>query len=121
MARPAAMVAPDRDTPGISARDWAKPNSTPCFQVRDSSGRMFFAKWSATPITMPNPAIMAVVIHRFRSAWSIASWKSSPRITMGSEPMITSQPIRASGSSRGIFPTRASDQFLMISQMSLRK
>ena len=51
----------------------------------------------------------------------MASWNSSPRITIGSEPMITSQPIRASGSLRGIFPTRASDQFLMISQMSLRK
>ena len=115
------MVAPDRETPGIRASDWASPKRMPWPQVRDSIGRTFLAKWSTTPITMPKPASIATVIHRLRSAWSIASWNRRPSTTIGIEPMITSQPIRASGSSRGSFPTRARHQCLMIFQMSLRK
>jgi len=31
--RPAIMVRPERETPGISASDWAKPTSNDFFQV----------------------------------------------------------------------------------------
>ena len=100
------MVAPERETPGIRARDWARPNSTPWRQVNDSSGRALRANRSATPMTTPKPASMAAVIHRFRKVVSIASWNSRPSTTIGTEPMITSQPIRASGLSRGTRPAR---------------
>ena len=71
------IVAPDRETPGIRASDWAKPKMTPCPQVSDSSGRTLRAKWSTMPIMMPKPASIAAVIHRLRRRESIASWKSS--------------------------------------------
>ena len=72
-------------------------------------------------MTRPKPASMAAVIHRFRSAESISSWNSNPRTTIGTEPMITSHPIRAAGSSRGIRPTRDRHQCLMMVAMSCRK
>ena len=115
------MVAPERETPGIRASDWAKPSRMPCRQVEDSSGRSLRAKWSAMPMTRPNPPSMAAVIHRFRSEVSISSWKNSPSTTIGIEPMITSQPIRASKSSRGTLPTRDPAHRVMINQMSRRK
>ena len=38
--RPALMVAPDRDTPGISARHWAAPMMTLSLHVSCSMGRV---------------------------------------------------------------------------------
>ena len=115
------IVAPERETPGIKASDWARPKRTPCFQVRDSSGRLLRAKWSTTPMMMPKPASMAAVVHRLRRVESMASWKITPSTTIGIDPMITSQPILASGSFRSIFPTSESDQCRMIFAMSCRK
>ena len=73
------------------------------------------------PMTIPNPASIATVSHRLRKIVSIESWNSSPSTTMGTEPMITSQPIRASGLSRGTRPVSDPTQLRMISQMSRRK
>ncbi len=61
---------------------------------------------------------MAAVIHRFRSVESIASWKISPSTMIGIDPMITSQPMRACGSSRGTLPTSERVQLRMMCQMS---
>ena len=72
-------------------------------------------------MTTPNPASIAAVIHRLRRAESMASWNSSPRTTMGTEPMITNQPIRASGSSFGTRPASDPAQRAMIRTMSRRK
>ena len=73
------------------------------------------------PMTIPKPASMATVSHRLRNTVSIESWNSSPSTTIGTEPMITSQPIRASGLSRGTVPRSEPTQLRMISQMSRRK
>ena len=64
---------------------------------------------------------MATVIHRLRKTVSMESWNSSPSTTIGTDPMITSQPIRASGLPRGTFPVSEPAQLRMISQMSRRK
>ncbi len=73
------------------------------------------------PMMIPKPASIATVSHRLRKMVSIESWNSSPSTTIGTEPMITSQPIRASGLSRGTRPVRDPTQLRMISQMSRRK
>ncbi len=70
---------------------------------------------------MPTPASIATVTQRLRSALSIASCKSRPKITIGTEPRITSQPIRASGSWRGTRPSRDRDQALMMAADVLRE
>ena len=116
------MVAPERETPGISAAAWNRPYRMPCGQVRSFSSRVLRApRRSATASTIATPASIATVIHRLRSVESIASWNSSPSTTMGTEPTMTSQPIRASGSPLATFPVSEPIHCVMIRQMSRRK
>ena len=46
--RPALMVAPDRDTPGTSARHWARPTTTASRQVSCSTSRFCRPTYSAS-------------------------------------------------------------------------
>ncbi len=89
------MVAPDRETPGTRASAWASPSRIAsfrptCLRVRVPENR------SAMPRTSPNTISIAPISHRLRKSRSMTSLRSTPRITIGIDPTMTYQPIRAS-------------------------
>ncbi|CAB4910322.1 unannotated protein [freshwater metagenome] len=61
------------------------------------------------------------MIRRSRNVVSILSCSRSPRTTIGIDPMMISQPIRASGSERSDLSRSDSTQVRMMFQMSCRK
>ncbi len=116
------MVMPERETPGISAQAWARPNRMPCFHVSCCNSRMLrSAIQSAKKSTTAMPASIATVTHRLRKVVVMASSKNRPSTTMGSEPMITSQPMRASGSLRSTRPVSDPIHAVMMRTMSCQK
>ncbi len=76
---------------------------------------------SATPRMRPNTISIVAVSHRLRATVSIWSWKSSPSTAIGMVPMMTSQPIRASGSCRASASTMLRLHALRIAAISRRK
>ena len=66
--RPALIVAPDRDTPGTSARHWARPTVTASGQRSCSACRVWRPTYSAAAITAENTTSAIATTHRFRDA-----------------------------------------------------
>ena len=64
---------------------------------------------------------IAAISHRLRKWDSIVSLRNTPSTTIGSEPTMTNQPIRASRWPRYSGLKSDSVQVLAICQMSLRK
>ena len=95
MSSPAVMVPPERETPGIRASAWARPNRMPSRTDSSVSSLRWGAKRSANPSRIPKRISIVAVMYRFRRLWSIWSSKRSPSTPIGIEPRITSQPIRA--------------------------
>ena len=93
-SRPADMVAPERDTPGISARHCTTPMIRVSFQVTSSSWRIWVAAWSANHITPLHRISAPATNHRLRSVVSMVSWNSRPTMPIGIEPRMTAQPNR---------------------------
>ena len=91
------MVAPDRETPGTSAQRLGQPHQHGVAQgdvldravVGARPGRRCRARCRSRPACVP-------ISHRLRKSRSITSLSSTPRTTIGSEPMMMNQPIRAS-------------------------
>ena len=90
--RPALIVAPERDTPGTSARHCARPTMTLSFQVSCSTSRVCLPMYSARAITAENTIIAVAMTHRLRAPERIWSLNSSPSTQIGMVPMITHQP-----------------------------
>ncbi len=76
---------------------------------------------SARPSTSPIAISIVAISHRLRSSLSIVSLKNTPSTTIGSEPTMMNQPMRASRWPRYSGLKRASTQARAILQMSLRK
>ena len=90
--RPALIVAPDRDTPGTSARHWARPTITLSRQVSCSTSRVCRPKYSAAAITAEKTTSAVAISHRLLAPVRISSLKSSPNTPIGMVPMMTHQP-----------------------------
>ena len=91
---PALMVAPERDTPGTSARHCARPTMSPSRQVSCSACRFCLPKYSAAAMTAENTSIAVAISHRLRAPERMASLKRNPSTPIGMVPMITYQPRR---------------------------
>ena len=88
------MVAPDRETPGMSAKHCTDPMMRASFQVTVSSPRSSVPLASAHHRTALHPMRPATTTQRLRNGPSMASWRASPTNAMGMEPMMTFQPMR---------------------------
>ena len=115
------MVAPDRETPGMSARAWANPNNVASLPLRLAIVRVRRPSASQAPSTTPNPASMAAVSQRLRATVSIWSANVNPSTAIGMVPRMTYQPIFASWSRRRSGRTSERAQVLMMRAMSCRK
>src|SRR5215207_8121695 len=94
------IVAPERDTPGTTARACARPSVSACRSVSDSIGLSLAPTRSAMPRTTPSTTSVVAMIHSERKSFSITSLRATPAATMGSVPTMTYQPIRASDGSQ---------------------
>ena len=93
-SRPALMVAPDRDTPGTSARHCAEPTIRASRQVSWPAWRFCRPRYSAAAITNENTSIDVAITPRLRTSVRIRSVNSTPAATIGTVPISTYQPIR---------------------------
>ena len=73
------------------------------------------------PRTTPITISVVPVIHRLRKSRSMTSLSSTPSTTIGSEPMMMNQPIRASNVPRYSALNSERTHALPMRQMSLRK
>ena len=89
--RPAEIVAPDRETPGMSATHWTAPIVSTCRSVRSSSSSFCRGLRSAHHITALHPMSAAETTQRLRSGPVIRSFASTATTTIGSEPAMTYQ------------------------------
>ena len=119
--RPAEIVAPDREMPGISARHWTRPITRASTKLSFSSGRLLVPRRSAATITNDQPISAAATHHRLRSGPEMTSRARNPTMTIGTEPTITYQPIRWSNSPRCSGLTRPRTQATAIRRMSFQK
>jgi len=87
--RPALMVAPERDTPGIRATHCTKPMITASFRLSEDSGRSRLPTRSAIHITALQPT-SATTTHSCAEARDQA-WARKPTIPIGIEPTMTYQ------------------------------
>ena len=119
---PALIVAPDRDTPGISASDCARPISTPS-RVESCSSVALVAADGGRRSRGSRPKTISVVpiSHRSRPPVSIWSWNAKPRIPIGIVATIRYQPIRTSGCDRSDGSRSARSHFVAIDHSSWRK
>ena len=87
-------MPPERDTPGISARHWAKPIQM-ASRIRSLSKlRCFEPNFSAMMKTKENRISMAAVIHRLRKESRMKSLSRNPSTLTGIVPTMTIQPMR---------------------------
>src|SRR3712207_1537145 len=77
-ARPALMVAPERDTPGISAKHCRPPMIAASLRVRSPSPRFWVALNSPYTITTHQMISALATTHRLRSGPSISGLAASP-------------------------------------------
>ncbi len=70
---------------------------------------------------MPKTTSMVATIQSERNVVSISSWKRMPSTTIGIEPTMMSQPMRASGSLRGTRPKSDPNQCDTMRTMSRQK
>ena len=92
--RPAEIVPPERDTPGMRARHCAKPMTMASRMVSSSKERLRFENFSAAMNTKENSTSTVAVIHRLRSPSRMRSLPKKPMIAIGSVPTMTIQPMR---------------------------
>lgn len=93
--RPAEIVAPERLTPGMSAKHCIMPIANVSFQVVCSSVRGRLARRparSASHNTTLQPIRPAATNHRLRNTVSISSLNNKPITAIGTEPTIIAQP-----------------------------
>jgi hypothetical protein len=119
--RPIEMVAPDLDTPGTRAAACASPRSTASRRPTSLNPRLPDDIRSATPRTSPSRISARAITHRFRRSRSMTFLRSTPRTTIGSDPTMTYQPIRASRWPRYSGLNNERTQAEPIRQMSWRK
>ena len=120
-SRPALIVAPDRDTPGINEKHWATPMIRMSVQDRSVSWRSCFARASATTITTLQMIRAPATNHRLRRAPSMRSFAVRPTTATGIEPTITYSAIRQSALRRPSAPVRPRKKPVIMREMSLRK
>ena len=84
-------MAPERETPGITARHCATPMISVSRHVTCASSRCCVAVRSANSITKLNRINAPPTNHRLRKVVSIASWNSRPTMTIGIVPRISAQ------------------------------
>ena len=119
-SRPAEIVAPERLTPGTSARHWARPMTSPSVTVSERSARSCAARRSASTKTALNTIRPSAMTTRRVSIFLMTSLSANPTTPIGSEPTSTANAKRNSGSRRPLLltpPTRP----LMRATMSLAK
>ena len=97
---PAVIVAPERDTPGISAAAWAMPTQKPSFVWIWSRSRSRVPTFSAAASTSPSTISVVPITYRSRAPVSIWSLKSTPKTPIGTVPSTMYQPSLASCSRR---------------------
>ena len=61
-------MAPERDTPGTSARHCDSPMRMLSRQVNSSMGRVFLPKYSAAAMTAENTISAVAMTHRLRTS-----------------------------------------------------
>ncbi len=88
------IVAPERETPGISAMACANPSSTPSGTFSWCSSMRCLPTSSARPSSRPNTTSVVAMSHRLRAAVWICDSKTYPSRPIGIVPMITSQASR---------------------------
>ena len=115
------MVAPLRETPGIKAKACPSPNKTAFFVLMSVSLFVCLAYRSANPRRIPITINVAATSQRFLAVVSIDDLNASPAIPIGIVPMITYQPIFASGLARSLFLVRLANQAFRIRAISCRK
>ena len=97
--RPAAIVAPERETPGISATHWISAHDQRVAHVEVAPRRASLrsrATRSAAYMTKLQTISAAPTTQRLRSGPSITSRSASPAIAIGIEPTATASPKRKS-------------------------
>lgn len=119
--RPIEMVAPERETPGTSAAAWARPISSASRRPIFLIARSLRPYRSAMPSTTPSTTRVLPMIHRLRKSCSMTSLSAMPSTTIGSEPMMMYQPIRASTWPRHSGWNSERSQVEAMRQMSWRK
>ena len=82
-------MAPERDTPGISARHWITPITIESISVIRVSGRDLLLSRSAATITNDQAISDPATHHRLRSGPEMMSFARNPTTQIGSEPTIT--------------------------------
>ena len=92
------MVAPERDTPGTSARAWKPPMISPSRRVISDSSRSRRETASARSITKEKRMSAEPTSSSVRNWSSIWFLNASPRTAIGIVPRMMYQPRRASGS-----------------------
>ena len=95
--RPAEMVAPERDTPGISEKHCTRPMTRPSMTVMSCSPRWMprfsstSCRCSATQMTPLHRMSANATTHRLRSVLSMRSRTRKPTTPTGIEPTMTAQ------------------------------
>ena len=93
------MVPPERLTPGMRARHWARPMTIASFIDSPSSdfastGRSCLPNLSAARNTNENTMSTIAVIQRLRAASRMKSLPTNPMIAIGIDPTMTIHPSR---------------------------
>jgi hypothetical protein len=120
-SRPAEMVAPDRDTPGIRANTWATPMKTPSRTLTELSSRRWVPARSAKTSTPLQRISAMATTHRLRSGPSMKLLAARPTTAIGSEPTITASDSRHSGSWRARAENSPRKNAATIETMSFQK
>ena len=87
-------MAPERDTPGISATHCASPMITASFRFTCFSSRRWVASRSASTITALHRISAPATTQRLRSGPTMMCLPNTPSRPIGTEPAITYQPNR---------------------------
>ena len=92
---PAEIVAPDRETPGMSEKHWTRPMTSPSLRVMPCSSRCSPARsstscrCSATQMTTLHSTSAAATTQRLRSGPEMRSRARKPTTPTGREPTMT--------------------------------
>ena len=99
---PALIVAPDRDTPGTSARHCARPTTTLSRQVSCSTWRVCRPKYSAAAMTAENTINAVAITHRLRTPVADLVLEEQPEHADrdGADDDVPAQPV-VDGAARG--------------------
>ncbi len=118
---PAEIVAPERDTPGISETHCTIPTTIASVRLSRFSERSWRAARSAAHITALQPIRAIATTHRLRRSFLMTLRRTSPTMPTGMVPRMTYQPIRKSWWPRYSGLARPSTQVRMMWPMSRAK